>query len=107
VIRHYRALDRNDFDAANAAIHEDSPTGGELPQDAIDRASERSYTIDEVGEVDTDDDRTVVRVVFTETHDDSGASTTNELQIEVRQNGDVWKMWEILSFETLETTTAS
>ncbi|MFB6233650.1 MAG: hypothetical protein ABEH61_05270 [Haloarculaceae archaeon] len=104
VVRHYQALDRNDIEAANTAIHNDSPTGGELPEDTVEQARKTDYVIKEVEVLSESSDRAEVRIVFTGTNTETGTKRTNELRIEVRPAGDEWKMWKILSFETLETT---
>lgn len=94
VVQHYEALDQNDFEAANAAIHSDSEQKP-LPDEVIDRARQMNYAIDST-ETDTDGEYPVVDVTVTETNRESGDTSTLNLQIQVRRDDGDWKMFKIL-----------
>lgn len=94
VVAHYKGLDENNFEAANAAIHSDSPRG-EMTDESIEHARERSYSTDITEVVDRDTDEPVVVVTVTGTHDETEEEESFELRIEVRKEDGAWKMWKI------------
>lgn len=95
VVQHYEALDQNDFEAANAAIHSESKRKP-LPDEAIDRARQMNYAIDSI-ETDTDGEYPVVTVTVTETNKESGDTNTLNLRIQVQRDDGDWKMFDILN----------
>ncbi len=94
VVQHYEALDRNDFEAANAAIHSDSDQRP-LSDEVIEIARQSNYTIDTI-ETDTDQEPPVVEVTVTATNTDSGDTTTLNLRIQVQRDDGEWKLYKIL-----------
>jgi len=98
VILHYEALDANDVEAANAAIHSES-SRGPLPDSAVERARQHNYTVEQTEVFDPDTDTPEVRVVVTARNTETGETNSLERRIEVRKEGDTWKMFDILNPE--------
>lgn len=94
VVQHYEALDQNDYEAANGAIHSESERKP-LADAVMDRARQMNYAIDSI-ETDTDGEYPVVGVTVIETNSDSGDTNTLNLRIQVRRDDGDWKMFKIL-----------
>lgn len=94
VVQHYEALDQNDFEAANAAIHSESERKP-LPDAVIDHARQMNYAIDSI-ETDSDGEYPVVGVTVIATNIDSDDTNTLNLRIQVRRDDGDWKMFKIL-----------
>jgi hypothetical protein len=95
VIQHYEALDDNDIEAANAAIHSESPRG-ELSDQAVEMAKKNDYSIDSIETFDGDTDTPEVAVSVTATNTETDEENILDLRIEVTKDDGTWKMYQIV-----------
>jgi len=88
----YEALYASDVETANDLLHPDSPETL-YSQEAVTRFEAESHALEEVRVVEEDGGTTVVGFVLVLV-DPEGEERRTDMRVEVRMDGEDWKIWE-------------